>query len=112
MQKLDRQTRNIMKKNLSINRLYLLRSEGGLGVTKGEEVSAAIYLLRSKDPQVKGAMVLQHRLSEMGLKSFLEMAHYVDEKYSLDITIASPFNLEQPVAHVVKDLKEEQSETL
>ena len=57
-------------------------------------------------------MALQQQLSEMGFKSFLDTAQYVAEKYTLDITIASPFSLGQPAAHVLKDLKEEQRETL
>ena len=75
--RMDRATRAALKrvkahhKNASVERVHLPRHSGGRGVPsvehmwEREKVSAALYLLHSKDPQVRGAMGLARELDSM-----------------------------------------------
>ena len=86
MRKLDRQTRNIMRKNQShhtnstINRLYLPRVEGGRGLTNVEQawereaISAIIYLLTVFS-------------AEIFLSPYMSLSQYFNTQFMIQIVI-------------------------
>ena len=69
------------------------RKEGGRGLTNVEQawerevLSVAMYLIKSDDPKVKGALKHQRDLSHMGKRCMLADACKTAEKYNLELDL-------------------------
>ncbi len=124
--KLDTATRRILKackahhKGSAVERLYIPRKEGGRGlqsvehVVERETVSAALYLVGSKDRQVQGAVRLQRELEAMGETPLITRAKEVLEGYGVALGALEPEETGQArmPAATLKELDRRQKEKL
>ncbi len=124
--KLDTATRRILKackahhKGSAVERLYIPRKESGRGlqsvehVVERETVSAALYLVGSKDRQVQGAVRLQRELEAMGETPLITRAKEVLEGYGVALGALEPEETGQArmPAATLKELDRRQKEKL
>ncbi len=97
LEELDRATRAVMvrctahEKRASIERLYLPRESGSRGllciehVWEREKVAMALYMRKSEDRQVQGALKCMRRLETLGEETQVTVAWKILHEYQVGV---------------------------